>query len=89
VPRTNDHEESIRKFADDFRGQVERLRPHVRGGDRPPYTDKINPSDLRDRLVAEAVAADFDRRGLHEQAALTRQRAASQATRSVPRGFVP
>ena len=81
MPRTNSHEESIRKFADDFRGQVERLRPHVRGGDRPPYTEKVNPNDLRDSLVAEAVARDFEAKGLHSQAALARQRA-------MPRGPV-
>ena len=86
MPRTNDHEESIRKFADDFRGQVERQRPHLRGGDRPPFTEKVTPNTLRDRLVAEAIAADFERRGLPEQAAMVRARAARQAP--PPRGFV-
>lgn len=86
MARDNAHEQSIKAFADDFRGQVERVRGAVRGGDRPPFTEKINPGDLRDHLVAERVAADFERRGLLEQAAQARLKAdRAQA----PRGIGP
>lgn len=72
----NLYERQIANTARAFRDSVARTAPHLRGGDRPPFTVKVTPSVYRDSYVVEQIAQQYERAGHPDLADLVRRRAA-------------
>jgi hypothetical protein len=75
LAKDNVYERAIDGISTSFKTGVDALKPQLRGGKTPPFTEKVTKSMLRDPYFAEKLAQNYESQGLHAEAEYVRQQA--------------